>query len=623
MNLLDCSEERKPSVDLQEVKAVLQKAKIFACDLETSGLSFSEDRITIVAIAAEVDGKIKGWAIECIDYPIEEIGRELFDIFHDKNKTVVFHNASFDIRMLNAHGIYVHNRVADTMIMAWLYDEDRVRHGGYGLKASVLKHLNYKMSSYQEARSLFGDFEDYAADDAVQTLRLFNYFEEKLESLGLMNWFWQIEMPITCLLIETETRGVMLDKAQLKKIKREAWVEVEDLEQKIFKTVGYKFDVGSPKQWARILFDEMKVGMREDGTNKFSYRSEKGTKQWSTANAVLEAIRRSGVGCSQINHDKCHHFLGELLLKFREINTRLNVFIKPLLIRCRYGLIIHPRFIQIGTVTGRFASRDPNYQNLPRKGGIRKAFVARPGYKICKADYQQAELRLMAHMSNDPVMVAIYMNNGDIHQTTAEACGVSRQAAKEINFGLCYRMSANRLQIQLAIQGIELSYEECKKYVKRYFAKYKQVRNYHKRVERTVLHRLDSEELNDSSWVKSLGGRYRRLDRNYLTQFDTSYTAITKMINFTIQGGVSDLIKVAMVDCQNAFRKKGWLDPENGIWDACIQGQVHDEIFVECKEEIAEEVKEILTYCMENAGRKYKIKVPMTADAEIVDNLAK
>jgi len=226
-------------------------------------------------------------------------------------------------------------------------------------------------------------------------------------------------------------------------------------------------------------------------------------------------------------------------------------------------------------------------------------------------------------MSGDRTMIDIYLNGGDIHQATADACGVSRQAAKEINFGLIYRMSANRLQGQLALRGIELPYEECKKYVKRYFAKYKRVREYHKRVERTVFHRLDSDEMEDYGWIKTLGGRYRRLDRNYLTQRETAYTAITRAINATIQGGVSDLIKVAMVDCQNAFRKNGWLDPENGIWDACIQGQVHDEIFVECKEEIAEQVKAILSYCLENAGRKYKIKVPMIADAEIVDNLAK
>lgn len=604
MSLFD--KEEKP-VDLQEIKSALSKASIFACDLETTGLSFDEDRITIVVLACEVDGEIKGWNIKTADYPIETIRKEFFEIFHDKTKTAVFHNSSFDVRFLNKYGIYVHNRLADTMVMAWLYDEDRIRHGGYGLKHCVLKHLNHKMLSYDEARSLFGSFEDYAADDAVRTLQLFHFFEAKLQKLKLIDWFWKVEMPITQVLIETETRGVCLDMKQLKKIKKEAWQRLEELEAEIFKEVGYRFDTGSPKQWAKVLFDDKKIGMRPDGTNEYSHRGKSG--DWSTSNAVLEGMKRSG------------HPVAKLLLQFREINTRLNVFIKPLLDRCRINKIIHPRFIQVGTVSGRFASRDPNYQNLPRKGGVRKAFVARPGYKIVKADYSQAELRLMAHMSRDPIMIKLYRAGEDIHQTTADACGVSRQAAKAINFGLIYRMSAKRLQAQLALQGIEIELDDAYRYVKRYFKNYGKVRDYHKKVEQTVLSRLNKNGM--YGFVRTLGGRLRRLDKRYLTEPETNYTAITQAINTTIQGGVSDLIKVGMVDCQNAFKKKGWLDPENGVWDAYIQGQVHDEIFVECKEEIAEEVAKIIQYCMENAGKKYNILVPMNADAEIVDNLAK
>jgi DNA polymerase-1 len=426
-------------------------------------------------------------------------------------------------------------------------------------------------------------------------------------------------MPTTKVLIEVETRGVCLDKKQLKTIKREAWELLETLEKEIYEMVGYKFDVGSPKQLAKVLFGELKIGMRPDGTNEFSHRGKSG--EWSTANAVMSAIGRSAPSCKKADHTKCGHTLVGKLLKFREINTRQNVFIKPLLERCRISPIIHPRFIQIGTVSGRFASKDPNYQNLPRKGGVRKAFIARPGHKIVKADYSQAELRLMGHMSGDPIMIQLYRNGEDIHQATADACGITRQAAKAVNFGLIYRMSANRLQGQLALQGIEITIEDAYKYVKRYFRNYKMVRNYHKRVETVVMQRLDQN--GEYGWVKTLGGRYRRLDRDYLTNKETSYTAITQAINTTIQGGVSDLIKVAMVDCQNAFRKNNWLNPEQNVWHACIQGQVHDEIFVECKEEIAEDVRDIITHSMVNAGLKYKIKVPMTADAEIVDSLAK
>jgi len=233
----------------------------------------------------------------------------------------------------------------------------------------------------------------------------------------------------------------------------------------------------------------------------------------------------------------------------------------------------------------------------------------------------QAELRLMAHMSGDAVMMSLYRNGEDIHQATADACGISRQAAKAVNFGLIYRMSAKRLIGQLAMQDIQITEDQAYQYIKRYFRNYRKVRGYHKRVETRVMQRLDDN--GEYGWVQSLGGRYRRLDHAYLTDKETSYTAITKAINFTIQGGVSDLIKVAMVDTQNVFRKNKWLDPEQNIWHACIQGQVHDEIFVECREDIAEDVSEIITYAMVNAGKKYNIRVPMNADADIVDSLAK
>ena len=232
----------------------------------------------------------------------------------------------------------------------------------------------------------------------------------------------------------------------------------------------------------------------------------------------------------------------------------------------------------------------------------------------------------MSHMSRDPIMVNVYRDNGDIHQITADACGVTRQAAKAINFGLIYRMSAKRLKGQLAMEGIQITIDEAKQYVKRYFNMYKKVRNYHKRVERVVKNRLDNQGapfFGEFGWIKTIGGRYRRLDYEYLMNHKTDYTAITQAINSTIQGGVADMIKVAMVDIWNELRFKGWLNPEKGIWDAVIQGQVHDEIFVECRTELAEEVASIVKGCMENVGVKYNIIVPMNADAEIVDTLAK
>jgi DNA polymerase I-like protein with 3'-5' exonuclease and polymerase domains len=166
-----------------------------------------------------------------------------------------------------------------------------------------------------------------------------------------------------------------------------------------------------------------------------------------------------------------------------------------------------------------------------------------------------------------------------------------------------------------------ISVEDAQSYVKRYFATYTNVRKYHNAVESKVKERLI--ENGEFGWVKTLGGRLRRLEKAFLENPELYYTAITMAINCTIQGGVSDMIKVAMVEIQRIFKEKGWLDPENNIWDAYIQGQVHDELMVECKKELAEEVKVIVVREMEAAGVFYKIKVPMTADAKIVEHLEK
>jgi DNA polymerase I-like protein with 3'-5' exonuclease and polymerase domains len=167
---------------------------------------------------------------------------------------------------------------------------------------------------------------------------------------------------------------------------------------------------------------------------------------------------------------------------------------------------------------------------------------------------------------------------------------------------------------------IHITDDQAKEYVRKYFEKYSGVRIFHKKVENMVKARLAQN--GEFGYVTLLSNRLRRLDREYLTNHETAYPAITQAINSIIQGGVSDLIKWAMVQIQEEFRKRGWLGPENGIWDAYIIGQVHDEIFCECKEELAEEVKQIVKNKMEEAGIKFNIKVPMTADAHIVNNLS-
>lgn len=603
---------------LSEICQKLLEAPVYAFDLETTGLDTQTDRITTFSFATREES----WALETAVYSIQLIRKYLKPVFDDGAKTVVFHNANFDQKFLQRAGIWLKNKLADTMVLAWLFREDKfmtaVRNAegkiegdsGHGLKHLVNRYLNHKMTSFKEANSLFGDLSGYAADDAKYTLRLYFWLQSQLAP-KILKWFDEVECQITKILIEMEVRGVQLDPDELKILKKEAYTKIEEISNKIYSLVGYEFEISSAEQCAKALFDDLGVGKISQDYNKFSARGESGV--WSTSDDILKAVARA----KELT-DK-EREIAKLLLEFRELNTRLNNFIKPLLERCLESTVIHPSFLQIGTKTGRFSSKNPNYQNLPRKGGIRKCFIARKGYKICRIDYQQAELRLMAHFSQDPVMLQIYKNAGDIHTTTAQACGISRQAAKAVNFGAIYRMSAKRLQDQLAFEGILFTIEQCQDFLNKYFKNYAGIRSFHKRVEREVLNRISNGE--EFGYVTTLGGRLRRLDRKYLTDEETSYTAITQAINAIIQGGVADLIKFAMIRVQNIFKERGWLNPEMNIWDATISGQVHDELFVEAKEEIAEEVLSILKQELEYAGIYFGITVPMTADGKIVNNL--
>lgn len=612
----------KNSFTLEEILEELLSVSIYALDIETTSLD-SSGRITIISIAT----RNKSWAIEIRLFSLSQIIEIFKPVFSDPNKTVIFHNATFDVPYLNRHGVWFKNKIADTMILAWLFREDgqytklvdatgKVISSGHGLKHLVRRYLGHQMESYETARSLFGDFEQYATDDAKYTLELFFWLLTQLSKKEI-NWFWEVEMPITQIIIEMETRGVRLNPCQLKTLKKKALDRLDVLSKRITKLVGYEFDVFSAEQCGKALFDKLKIGDLGNGINRFSERGKSKGKDsigaWSTSDDVLTTI----VQCDGL--DRKSRLIARIMLKVREIGTRLNTFIKPLLDRARENVIIHPSFIQIGTKTGRFASRNPNFQNLPKAGGVRTAFITRDGYVFIRSDFSQAELRLIAHFSQDPTMLHIYRTNGDIHGSTARACGVSRQEAKKINFGLCYRMSAKRLQGQLALEGIFITLEQAQDYVKKYFASYSGVRRFHKQVEIAAFNRL--KQNGEFGYITTLGGRTRRLDKEYLTRQETSYTAVTQLINTTIQGGVSDLVKYAMFQIQNEFKNRGWLNPERDVWDAYLINQVHDEIIVEAKEEIAEEARIIISKNMENAGIEFGITVPMLAEANIVHNL--
>lgn len=694
MNLLE-NIETEAYQTLSEIKKSLLVADTYSLDLETGGLDFTKDRITHISFATDTEK----WSLRLRSFDqdsriaINIIADSLREVFGDESKLVVLHNSKFDNLFLYQNGVFIKNKMACTMVMSWLIDEDPQRYP-HGLKELAKIELGVTMNTFAEATGLFASMEDYSAADPFYTLKLYRLFLPRLEKLGLLKDFWEIEMPILKILIDTEFRGVRIDGDQLKLLKAEAFEELEklrkithllasvDAEQirklqvslneiakkakedkketeissrqlahlESLKLIPNIFEISSPAQCARVLFDDLKIGMKDveskTSDNIYSERGAiskavckcgwegkpKGIGQLAVVYCPVCGATATPIGIFSTDDDSLkkmamdNYSIADSLLSYRAVNTRLNNFIKPLLDRYRESEIIHPQFVQIGTVSGRFASKNPNYQNLPRKGGIRKCFIARKGYKIIKSDYSQAELRLMAHMSQDPTMIHIYNNDGDIHQMTADACGLKgkegRQVAKIINFSIVYRVSARRLQGQLALDSKQIvTLEEAEDYIKKYFAKYPCVKIFHKKVEDVCMARLASD--GKFGWVTLLGGRLRRMDKDYLAGKETHYTAITQLINSVIQGGVADMIKFAMVNIQKTFIEKDWLDSSRNLWRANTSGQIHDEILAEAEDSIAEEVKHIVETKMYEAGTHFKIKVPMTTDAHVVDSLAK
>ena len=213
------------------IRDKLAEVSVYSCDIETVDLS-RDTRITAIIFARRIDGEDEGWVLYTKDYPAELISRILDPVFSDKSKICVFHNAKFDVPRLHRHGIYIKNRVADTMIMAWLHDEDRIRHGGHGLKHCAKKYFDHTMASYEEAQSLFGDFTQYALEDALYTLKLYYFFYEILfsKSPKLEQWFWNYEMPTTQVIIEIEMRGSCLDPLSLKEVQADILSKLDKLE---------------------------------------------------------------------------------------------------------------------------------------------------------------------------------------------------------------------------------------------------------------------------------------------------------------------------------------------------------------------------------------------------------
>ena len=433
------------------------------------------------------------------------------------------------------------------------------------------------------ARRYGGEWTEEAGERAALSERLFANLWGRLEGEERLLWLYrEVERPLSAVLAHMEATGVRLDVAYLRALSLEVAEEIARLEAEVFRLAGHPFNLNSRDQLERVLFDEL--GLPAIG------KTEKTGKR-STSAAVLEALREA-------------HPIVEKILQYRELTKLKSTYIDPLpdLIHPRTGRL-HTRFNQTATATGRLSSSDPNLQNIPVRTPlgqrIRQAFIAEEGWLLVALDYSQIELRVLAHLSGDENLIRVFQEGRDIHTETASwMFGVPREAvdplmrraAKTINFGVLYGMSAHRLSQELAIP-----YEEAQAFIGRYFQSFPKVRAW---IEKTL------EEGRRRGYVETLFGR-----RRYVPDLEARVKSVREAaermaFNMPVQGTAADLMKLAMVKLFPRLEEVG----------ARMLLQVHDELVLEAPKERAEAVARLAKEVMEGV---YPLAVPLEVEVGI------
>ncbi len=450
----------------------------------------------------------------------------------DPKRLLIGHNLKYDIAILANEHIEIKNRLMDTMLMAFVL----ASHQRIDMDSLAATHLHYRTKTFAEVAGkgkkqlTFNEVDVesagfYAAEDTAVTLGLYQVFKQKLEDIpSLQPVLDDIELPLIPILVEIERYGVLIDAKLLHEQSQVLQSMLHDIDDKITTLAGEQININSPKQLQALLYDKLQLPVLQKTP----------TGQPSTAEDVLQELAHT-------------YELPQLILDYRSASKLKSTYTDklPLQINPKTGRV-HTSYQQAGAATGRFSSSDPNLQNIPARTDlgrqIRQAFIAPPNCLILAADYSQIELRIMAHLANDPGLLNAFHQGLDIHRATAsEVLGVpldqvtelQRRSAKAINFGLIYGMSAFGLAKQLDVER-----HVAKQYMDSYFHKYPNVHHYME-VTRELAHR--------QGYVETLFGR-----RLYLPEINAKNpmlrnSAERAAINAPMQGTAADIIKRAMI----------------------------------------------------------------------------
>ena len=577
----------------------LHGAELIAFDTETT--SIDAMRAEIVGVSLAVDVGTACYIPLGHDYPgaptqlpRDTVLAALKPIFEDADKPKLGQHAKYDINVLSHYDIAVQGLKHDSMLESYVWNATATRHDMDSLAKKYLgvDTIKYEQVAGKGAKQISFSQVDldtacrYAAEDADITLRLHQALWPKLESVPKLRAVYQdIEIPLVPVLAEMERRGVLIDGDVLRLQSQQLGKRMHELQQQSYKLAGHEFNLDSPKQLQAVLFDEL--GLQA--------KMKTPTGQPSTNEEALEAIADT-------------HDLPRLLLDYRGLAKLRSTYTDKLsgIVNPRTGRV-HTSYHQGSVATGRISSSEPNLQNIPVRTEegrrIRQAFIAPPGWKVMAADYSQIELRIMAHLSSDEGLLRAFHEGGDVHRATAaEVFGVTaeevttnqRRAAKAINFGLMYGMSAFGLAKQLSVDRGEAS-----DYMARYFSRYPGVRAY-----------MDAtrEQAHRDGYVETIYGRRLYLENLTSRNQGLRQGAERAAVNAPMQGSAADIIKRAMIAVA------GWL---KGRDDAHMLMQVHDELVFEVRADAVDEVRAAVIERMSGAAA---LAVPLLVDVGVGDN---
>ena len=579
-------------VVLHDILNKIPSDAVVAFDTETTGFDYTKDRLVGFSFCFNSDSAYYvpfghfylgvGKQVE-----VDVVKRAILQLFKHK---IVGHNIKFDLHFVTKFlGVDSLKIEGDSMILAWLINPE----SALALDKLSEKLLNHKMISFKDTVKKGEDFssvelEDatkYASEDAFVTLKLYNLFLEKLKlqnAQHLIDEAKDVEFVFIQSLLDMEKEGIEVDVGFLEQFLVEVKETLHRLTSQIYELAGVEFNINSTKQLGIVLFESLRLPVG---------------KKTKTGYSTNEAVLHSLVG---------QHPIIPKLLDYREVYKLYSTYIEPLLKLAKNDAKhrIRTSFIQTGTSTGRLSSKNPNLQNIPTKtplgAKIREAFVAGKNKKFIGIDYSQIELRLLAHFSQDQVLLNAFREDKDIHYQTAvalfgeEEAKIKRNVAKTVNFGLLYGMGPKKLS-----DTIGITTKEAKGIIERYFESFPTVKEYFRSI-------VNSSK--EFGYVETLLGRRRYFDyKNAKPMFKASYER--EAVNTVFQGSASDLIKLSMNKIAKIIKDENL--------KAKMLLQIHDELIFEVDEADAEQLGARFQNEMQNI---LKLNVPLKASLNIGDN---